>query len=242
MHGGVGIRQPVGSSSAGYIDNRSTLWIVLIIGGIAITHFASLKSGKGVVELFWSLPPPWPTFLITLAVVTASGVLGLFVAAALWHGAPFTVVQSPDGTRLREREPGQWLGGLFVAALALTMVAFGLVGSGWLWGLMATLGLLLLVVAGSVLSRRVTWEFTADAITRSERLFGSPRVQAWPVPETPEFAIDEVSTGGAFGQPLETRHCVRLDDSVLLETGDAEQAAALLTALQTAYPQPERPG
>lgn len=242
MRGGAGNRQPVGTSAAGYIDNRSTVWIVLIIGAIAITHYASLKSGKGVIELFWSLPPSWPTFLITLAGVALTGLLGLFVAAALWHGAPFTVVQESGVDLLREREPGQVLGGVYVATVALTLVAFGLVGSGWLWGLIAVLGLLLLSVAGSVLLRRVTWELSTDAISRSERLFGSPRIQAWPVPESPEFVIDEITTGGAFGQPLERRHRVRLGESVLLETGDAERAASLLTHLQTAYPQPEQPG
>ena len=221
--------------AAGYIDNRATLWIVLILAAIAVTQYASLRTGMGVIELFWSLPSPWPSFLITLAGVVAVGVAALFAAARLWRGAPFRISAAPDGTHLRERASGPLFGGLFLAMLALTLVAFGLIGSGWWWGLVAVTGLLLLLVAASVLSRRVTWELAADAITRSERLFGSPRIQAWRVPGSPSFTLDETTTGGAFGQPLETRYRVRLGESVLLETGDVAQANGFIAALRTTY-------
>ena len=228
--------------AAGYIDNRATLWIVLILAAIAVTHYASVRTGKGVIELFWSLPPPWPSFLITVAGMVAVGVVALFVAARLWRGAPFRISTGTNGTRLREQAPGQLFGGLLLAMLALTLVVFGLIGPGWWWGLVAVTGLLLLLVAASVLSRRVTWELAADAITRSERLFGSPTVQAWPVPGSPSFTLDETTTGGAFGQPLETRYRVRLGESVLLETGDAVQANEFIAALRTAYRSTTDPG
>jgi hypothetical protein len=221
--------------AAGYIDNRPTLWIVLILAGIAVTQYASMRTGKGVLELFWSLPPPWPSFLLTVTGVVAVGVTVLFVGVRLWHGAPFRISTVTHGTRLRQQAPGQLFGGLLLAMLALTLVAFGLSGPGWWWGLVAVTGLLLLVVAASVLSRRVTWELAADTITRSERLFGSPRVQAWPVPARPSFTLDETTTGGAFGQPLESRYQVRLGENVLLETADAAQANGFIGALRSAY-------
>jgi hypothetical protein len=58
------------------------------------------------------------------------------------------------------------------------------------------------------------------------------------VPGSPSFALDETTTGGAFGQPLETRYQVRLGESVLLETRDAAQANGFVAALRTTYRTP----
>lgn len=209
--------------------------IVLILAAIAVPYYAHLRTGKGVIELFWSLPAPWPSFLLTLAGVLALCVVMLVAGALLWNDAPFRAVQMDGVMHLVERVRFNVLAGLSSAALASTLVVFGAIGTGWFWILVTVVGLLLLATAAFLVTLRTTWILTPGEIARTESVFGQPRT-TWAVPEEPVFGQTETATGGAFGQPRIVSYQVRLGEVTLLECNDKARTDALLAALELAYP------
>ena len=226
--------------SSGHIDNRSTLWIVLILAAVAVPLFVEKKSGMGVVEQFWSLPHPWPGFLLALPAVLVLCFVVLFAGTRRGNATPPSPVDHAGITHLPEREGNRFnlLAGLCSAMLGLTLLVFGVLGPGWVWVLVALVGVLLLGVAALLASMRTTWTFAPGEITRTERVFGQAQTETWSVPEEAVFARSEHTTGGAFGQPLATHYQVRLGEATLLECADRGRADALIAALEAAYPPP----
>jgi len=226
--------------SSGHIDNRSTLWIVLILAAVAVPLFLEQKTGMGAVEQFWSLPHPWPAFLLALPAVLVLSIIVLLAGTRLGNATPPSPVHDAGVTQLPEHERNRFnlLAGVCTALLGMTLLVFGVLGPGWVWVLVALVGVLLLAVAAMLASMRTNWTFAPGEISRTERAFGQPQIETWTVPGAPEFTRSEYTTGGAFGQPLEVHYQVRLGEATLLDCTDKGRADALYAALEATYPPP----
>ncbi|MDX1594566.1 MAG: hypothetical protein R3298_09960 [Gammaproteobacteria bacterium] len=235
-------RPPFRANQAGHIDNRPFLWILPILAAFATHHLLELKTGKGLFETLLTLPSPWPGFLASVAGVLLAGLAVLAVASRIAIGPPFRNEPAVEGTLLVERRPILTVIGLWVAAFGLTFLVFGLLGEGWLWGLVATLGVAIVAAGALPILSRSTWQLAPGEIVRREWLLGPVRTERWKVPGAASFTLDEHTTGGAFGQPLALHYRVRLGDVTLFEGTDGERAKALLAALRRSYPATEPTG
>jgi len=223
----------------GYIDNRLTIVIALILAAVALSSYLEQSTGRGLSDLLGDLPPLALWFLSTASVVGIGGIFAVRILAVATLGEPSFPVTDRDGMpTIVRRDAVAATGGGYLVVMGLLFTGFGLAGSGWPWGAIAIAGLLAIAAGVIQLGRTQRWQLRVDGILQERCTYGRASPVAewhWPIDTRPTFELDEQTSGGAFGKPLVERHAVVLDGRELFDSWDRDLARAFLHALQAHY-------
>jgi hypothetical protein len=154
-----------------------------------------------------------------------------------------TVSGSGDGLRTQSqtnqiliqlRQPGTHLFGLGLFVVALYVTGSGVIGEGIFWWIAIGVGLVSGLLGISVLGQNDRVIVEADRVVWESRFFRavSQRKECSVAPsDSPAVTMDTHTTGGAFGQPLEDHHTVRVGGEVLYTDSNQSRADALTRSI-----------
>jgi len=223
----------------GHVDNSIVVWIVLILLVIAIPKLVENATGQSLSS-YWQALPDDRTSLLIRTLIYLAIVVAVAGVATIAGGDGVKARGKGDQVVIRLPQPGARVFGVGLCAVAVYLTGSGLLGQGLFWWVVLGVGLVFGGIGFAVLGSNDQVIVEVDRVRRESRFIRSVTSSeecAVDSSASPQVTMVTRTSGGAFGQPLNTHHGVCVGASEVYATSSEGRAEALTTAISDALTQ-----
>ena len=226
---------PETHSARGFIDNRPTIWVILILAAVGGWQYLEM-TGAVPTGLWDRVPAYWKALLAATGMLIVAGAIALFVAGRVEERRePYRAEAQGEQRLIHETAVLERTLGIVLLAAGVVFLGFGIAGAGWPSWLVLALGLLLALLSTGFIYSRRRYVVERGRLVLESGTLSSWRAEgscSWEPGSPPRLEIKEGGLSGGWGQYQFIPDSLLVDGQAL--AGSTRNARKLLPLLQQA--------